>query len=137
MRNTLHGDGTTKYHRHYQNFQINTAEGVPLSIGLIEIVDQNAETILSVWKERILEIAQAVSNQKVVTENVTETVNKLFCSVKNTISDQCATNGVFNKLLEDLRKEVLPKVLSNWKCLSSEDQSSLEEMGNLFCKVHH
>ena len=62
LGNTLHGDGTTKYHCHYQNFQVNTAEGVPLSVGLIEIVDQDAQTVLSVWKERILEIAQVICN---------------------------------------------------------------------------
>ena len=84
---TLHGDGMTKYHSHYQNFQVNTAERVPLSVGLIEIVDQDAETVLSVLKGRILEIAQAICNQKVVTDNVTETVDKLLCSVKNTMSD--------------------------------------------------
>ena len=27
LGNTLHGDGTTKYHRHYQNFQVTTAAG--------------------------------------------------------------------------------------------------------------
>ena len=102
LGNTLHGDRTTKYHCHYQNFQVNIAEGVPLSVGLIEIVDQDAETALSVWKEHIPEIAQAICNQKVVTDSVTETINKLLCSVKNTMSDRCVTNGVFNKLLEDL-----------------------------------
>ena len=45
-------------------------------------------------------------------------------------------NDVFNKLLEDLRKEILPKVISNWESLSLDDKSSLEEMGNFFCKVH-
>ena len=39
LGNTLHGDGTSKYHRHFQNFQINTVDGVPLSLGLVEIVE--------------------------------------------------------------------------------------------------
>ena len=55
LGNTIHGDGTTKYHRHYQNFQVNTVGGVPLSVGLIEIFDQDAETVLSVLRERVTE----------------------------------------------------------------------------------
>ena len=35
--NCLHGDGTSKYHRHYQNFQITTSSGKTLSFGLAEI----------------------------------------------------------------------------------------------------
>ena len=44
--NTLHGDGTTKYHRHFQNFQVTTSEGQSLSAGLRKIVGQDAQTLL-------------------------------------------------------------------------------------------
>ncbi len=50
--------------------------------------------------------------------------------------DQCATNGAFNRLLEEVRKDILPQITSNWDSLSSSDKASLEEMGNFFCKVH-
>ncbi len=56
--------------------------------------------------------------------------------VKNTMLDQCATNGAFNRLLEEVRKDILPQITSNWDSLSSSDKASLEEMGNFFCKVH-
>ena len=36
LGNTLHGDGTTKYHRHFQNYQVTTADGKTLSTGLME-----------------------------------------------------------------------------------------------------
>ena len=33
--NCLHGHGTSKYHRHFQNFQITTISGRQLSFGLL------------------------------------------------------------------------------------------------------
>ena len=47
-----------------------------------EIVDQEAETVLSVWREGVVEIAFSVSNQKSATLDVALTANKLLCSVK-------------------------------------------------------
>ena len=101
---TLHGDGTTKYHRHYQNFQINTVDNDPLSVGLLEIVDQDAETIPASWKDKISDITKAVCGSTATENDVEITVNELLCTVKNTTSDHCATNGVFNSLLEEMRK---------------------------------
>ena len=53
LGNTLHGDGTSKYHRHFQNFQVTTSEGQSLSAGLLEIVGQDAQTLLEAWQERV------------------------------------------------------------------------------------
>ena len=50
-----------KYHRHFQNFQVSSTDGKTLSAGLIETVNQNAESILQCWKERVSERAKAVS----------------------------------------------------------------------------
>ncbi len=44
LGNTLHGDGTTKYHRHFQNFELTTKDGETLSAGLFETVGQDAES---------------------------------------------------------------------------------------------
>ena len=44
--NCLHGDGTTKYSKHYQNFQVTTASGTTLSFGLSEVVDSDASAVL-------------------------------------------------------------------------------------------
>ncbi len=133
LGNTIHGDGTTKYHRHYQNFQITTSDGQSLSVGLQEIGGQDAVTLLAVWKERLKEISNAISGSET---EISENVSKLISSVKNTMSDHCATNGVFNKLMQELRAEVLPQVHGQWNELSTESQERLVEMGNFFCKLH-
>ena len=118
LGNTLHGDGTSKYQRHFQNFQINTVDGVPLSLGLVEIVEQDAATLLITLKERIADIAKGVCGNNSDDVTVADTVNRILVSVKNTMSDHCATNGALNTLLESLRKELLPTVISNWDSLT-------------------
>ena len=135
LGNTLHGDGTTKYNRHYQNFQISTKDGDRMSVGLMETVGQDAATILKCWKERVEEIAKATSSQR-ADNDVEKCTNELITSVKNTMSDQVATNGVFNTLLADLRKEVLPNIVENWQCFSEDQRNNLIGMGNFFCKIH-
>ena len=136
LGNTLHGDGTTKYHRHYQGFQLTTTDGQSLSTGLLETVSQDADTILLCWKDRVTEIANAICGQNNSMDSLTETIDKLLSSVKNTMSDQCATNGVFNQLMQSLRNEVLPRAIDNWETLNDKERSDLSQMGHFFCKVH-
>ena len=136
LGNTLHGDGTTKYHRHFQNFQITTSDGESLTAGLIEIVGQDAQTLLECWQERVQEIGLAISKSDGTNLDLSRNCDLLLGSIKNTMSDQCATNGLFNNLLDDLRAEVLPKVVDSWQDLSDADRKSLSEMGHFFCKVH-
>ena len=132
LGNTLHGNGTSKYHRHHQNFQINTVDSIPLSVGLLEILDQDAETILASWKDKISHIAKAACGSTETENDVEKTVIELLCTVKNTMLDHCAKNGVFNSLLDEMRKNPLPNVISNWQGLDEEGKQ-LEEI--FFCKV--
>ena len=136
LGNTLHGDGTTKYHRHYQNFQVSTPDGQSLTAGLVEIVGQDAETLLNCWQERIREIAQAAEGRNSSPGDVDKTVNNLLVSIKNTMSDQCAVNGAFNNLYSTLREELLPTVIDKWDDFGPSEKKNLLEMGNFFCKVH-
>ena len=90
LGNTIHGDGTTKYHRHYQSFQITTTAGNTLSAGLLELGSQTAESLISSWKERVSEIGVALSGKDSSEGKLQETTLKLTASVKNTMSDHCA-----------------------------------------------
>ena len=49
--NCLHGDGTSKYHRHFQNFQIATTSGRQLSFGLSEIVSGDGQSFLNYFQK--------------------------------------------------------------------------------------
>lgn len=44
--NCLHDDGTTKYCRHYQNFQVTTSSGKTLLFGLSKISNDDAASTL-------------------------------------------------------------------------------------------
>ena len=135
LGNTTHGDGTTKYHRHYQTFQVTTQSGQSLSAGLLELGSQDAESLLQAWKERVAAIATALASGT-DQNTVNHTVDKLISSVKNTVSDQCATNGVFNRLLQSLREEVMPRVVDGWDGFDKDKKEKLSEMGNFFCMLH-
>ena len=111
--NTLHGDGTTKYHRHYQDFEITTPSCQTYSMGLLELGKSDTEAIMDSFKYR--EIAQALSSGENLT--VEDKVAELVTSIKNTMSDQGPTNATFNEQLTELRKELLPKVVEKWEDL--------------------
>ena len=132
--NTLHRDGTTKYHRHYQDFEITTPSCQTYSMGLHELGKSDTEAIMDSFKYRVKEIAQALSSGENLT--VEDKVAELVTSIKNTMSDQGPTNATFNEQLTELRKELLPKVVEKWEDLSEDSKKSLEQMGNFYCKLH-
>ena len=136
LGNTLHRDRTTKYHRHFQNFQITTSDGESLTAGLMEIVGQDAQTLPECWQERVLEIGLAIFKSDETNLDLSKNCDLLLGFIKSTMSDQCTTNGLFNNLLDDLLADVLPKVVNSWPDLSDEDRKSLSELGHFFCKVH-
>ena len=111
--NTLHGDGTTKYHRHYQDFKITTPSCQTYSMGLLELGKSDTETTMDSFKYRVEEIAQALSSGGDV--SVEDKVAELVTSIKSIMSDQGPTNATFNEQLTELRKELLPKVVENGK----------------------
>ena len=43
--NCLHGDGTTKFAKHYQSFQVTTDEGESMSFGLVKIGGKQQRTL--------------------------------------------------------------------------------------------
>ena len=63
--NCLHGDGTNKYHKHYQNFQITTKDKKTLSFGLSEIAGADAASVLKEFVWVTDEICSALSDKSV------------------------------------------------------------------------
>ena len=124
--NCLHGDGTSKYSRHYQNFQITTKSGRTLSFGLTEV----AETVLNTFTDSVRDICDAIDGDK------EKDFTLLVASIKNTMSDLGPVNPLFNSKLEIIRSELLPKVMSNWDELEDIQKGEIIRMGNFFCKLH-
>ena len=129
--NCLHGDGTTKYHKHYQNFQITTKSGKLLSFGLSEIASGDAASTLQCFVDTIDDICDVLDSEK-----KEKNYNELICSIRSTMSDLGPVNPLFNTQLKALIEELLPKVVNKWDSLNLDERKSFSEMANFFCKLH-
>ena len=94
------GDGTSKYSRHYQNFQITTKSGRTLSLGLSEVADADAETVLNTFTDSVKDICDSIDCDK------EKDFSLLVTSIKNTMSDLGPVNPLFNLKLEIIRSNV-------------------------------
>ena len=131
--NCLHGDGTSKYHRHYQNFQITLSSGQTLSLGLREIGGGDTAAVMSSFMETINDLSDTFNSD---TENRESMVEKLVCSIKSTKSDRGPINPCFHKQLQILREGFLPRVIEQWENFDESVRNSLSDMCNFFCKMH-
>jgi len=78
--NTLHGDGTTKYHRHYQDFETTTTPSCQTYfMGQLELGKSDTEAIMDSLNYRVKEIVQALSNGEnvIVKDKVAELVTSI------------------------------------------------------------
>lgn len=132
--NCLHGDDTTKYHRHYQSFQITTSSGNTLSFGLQEMAGQDAAALLNTFTSAVDELTEVISSTDAGDKE--RVFSELVLSIRSTMSDQCAVNPCFNEQLKQLRERLLPLCIENWSSLSKSSQDELKNMCNFFCKLH-
>ena len=129
--NCLHGDGTSKYHRH-QNFQVTTKDNKTLSFGLSEMAGGDAASVLKEFTSITDEICYSMSNTSAKDVNFA----KLLESIKTTMSDQGPINPLFNAQLKILRESVLPTAIENWVTFDAIKKDELKEMSNYCCKLH-
>ena len=130
--NCLHGDGASKYYRHYQNFQVTTKDNKTLSFGLSEMAGGDAASVLKEFTSITDEICYSMSNTSAKDVNFA----KLLESIKTTMSDQGPINPLFNAQLKILRESVLPTAIENWVTFDAIKKDELKEMSNYFCKLH-
>ena len=64
LGNCLHGNGTSKYSRHYQNFQVTTSSGRTLSFGLTEIAGGDATSILQTFTNTIDDMCDILGDKE-------------------------------------------------------------------------
>lgn len=128
--NTLHQDGTSKFHRHFQSFQITTSEGITLSAGLSEVARGDAATLFEEFESVISELASSIQGDHQTT------IAQLVVSLISTMSDQGSVNPVFNTKLQKVREDLLPIVYENWNTLSAESKQEMSTLFSFFCKMH-
>ena len=132
--NTLHQDGTSKFHRHFQSFQITTSEGTTLSAGLSEVARADASTLTSEFHDLIKDLAQSLDPSK--SSGHDTDIAKLIVSIIATMSDQGSVNPVFNEKFKKIREDLLPIVFQHWDTLSPETKQEMGTLFSFFCKMH-
>lgn len=132
--NCLHGDGTTKFHKHYQGFQVTTAEGQTLSLGMLQMGGATAEDLVEALTVKLNDLAHALSMDN---KNEREArVKDLILSIKNTMSDRASVNKKFNEEFDILREKVAREVIKNFKDLSDSEKESVLQVGHFYCGLH-
>lgn len=92
--------------------QVTLQNGKQISIALKQVEGGDAQTYLEALKDNLDELALCSSNSP---EEQKQVRAKLMVSLKNMMSDQCASNGVFNRLLQDIRSSLLPGFIDDFE----------------------
>ena len=128
---TLYSDGTSEHGHSYTTFDVQSGKEV-FVVGLREVGGAYARGQLSLFKEVLEDVGGSLSKGN-GNGNFT---NLLFKSIKNLMSDCCATDKKFNNLFTKFRKELLPDVIKNWENLPTDQQKSLGNVIDIFCGLH-
>lgn len=132
--NCIHGDGTTKHHRKYQNFQVTLPDGTSRTIGMMEMAEGDTEAVVDAFNEKIQSLAAALG--RVDQEEPEKLYRELVTTVKSTMTDQGATMPQFNDRLSSLRQDLLPEVVQHWEHLPDDIKACMTDFGKFFCKMH-
>ena len=132
--NTLHGDGTSKLHRHFQNFQITTTKGASLNLGLLEMGRSDTTETMNTFETNLYEVSEILCSLEGDSslESKGKKVAELVSSLKNTQSDQGPVNPLFNKELASFTERLLPQFLENWDALLDDAKKDIALMGNFY-----
>ena len=55
--NCIHGDGITKHHRKYQNFEVTLPDGTSRSIAMMEMGAGDTDAVMDAFSDRIQDLA--------------------------------------------------------------------------------
>ena len=129
---TLQSDGTTKFGEYYEAFNVKVCEaGTTYTLGLRHVFSGAAKDTLETFKEILNDLD---SVQLALGKDSVSAV--IVSKIKNTMSDRHAAEKLFNELLEDYHKDILPVVTENWAQMSEIEKDQLTSMNNFFCGLH-
>ena len=87
------------------------------------------QTQFDSFKEILSEISESSSNTD------SSFLSKTFFSIKNLMSDGCATQKKFNNLFQKYHSSVIPDVIDKWNTLTDVEQKILNSINDFFCKL--
>ena len=127
--NTLHSDGTLKKGHSYLTYDIKINDGTVLVAGWRSVGGGDAQTQLNTLKEVVKDLGESVGDDN-------HFVKKVFSSIKNFMSDRCATPKKFHKIFTEFRCSVVPDIVSNWDTLTLEHQQKMKTVNDFYCGLH-
>ena len=127
---TLYSDGASKKGHSYATFDYQKPDGTIIVTGLRCVGGGDAQTQLDTFKEILSEISESSGNTD------SSFISKTFFSIKNPMSDRCATQKKFNDLFEEYRSSVIPDVIDKWNTLTDVEQKNLNSINDFFCGLH-
>ncbi len=125
---TLYTDETRKFGKTYNVYIATDANLDSFLLGLREMSNKSAKTCMDTFEEIISDISDIARNSDIG--------EMIVFRIKNTMSDRAQTEVAFNRLLEEYRSEILPRVCENWHNLTEEERQSLSRLNNFFCGLH-
>ena len=102
---TFYSDGTSKKDYSYANFDYQKPDGTIIVTGLRCAVGGDFQTQFDSFKEILSEISESSSNTD------SSFLSNTFFSIKNLMSDGCATQKKFNNLFQKHHSSVIPDVI--------------------------
>ncbi|XP_077869048.1 uncharacterized protein LOC144360010 [Saccoglossus kowalevskii] len=129
----LHQDGTSKFHKHYQGYQVTLSSGRTMTLGMQQLSGGTTSDIVDAFKDTIGDLADTIVSDNADKETITA---QLITSLTSTMSDQGPTSATFNQQIDALKEKLLPKVTKNWDIISSANKEKLTKMFNFYCKAH-
>ena len=132
---TLQTDGTTKFGIHYGAFDVRVCEAderTTYTLGIRHVFSGAAKDTLETLKEILTDLD---SVQLALGKDSASSV--IISKIKNTMSDRHSAEKLFNQLLEEYRKDILPDITENWPQMSELERDQLTSMNNFFCGLHY
>ena len=100
---TLHSDGTSREKKKFVGQQIALDNGRTLSLGFVEVAPEDAQTLLEVTSNVLMELSELVGEE----ETRGELLKSMLRKVCTTMSNRAAIMKSFNEKFDEMRREIV------------------------------
>ena len=134
LGNVIHGDGTTKYHKKYQNFQVILPAITSRTTGPTQMGKSDIDVVVDAFESRMAAITAPV--ETIADEDDQDKIFKdLIISYKPTMTYQGQTMSQFSDAIASFRKELLPSVVNNWESVPTNVKTTVKVFGTFYCNA--
>ena len=128
---TLATDEASHYGRKYATFNITGPDSKLYVLGLRDLLTKGGKDTLDVFKDILYDLDKVYYKPE-----IGDVSQDILFQVRNVMSDKASSEKKFRELLEGYRREVLPKVKSDWNELAGEVQEKIAKMHFFYCVMH-